>query len=201
MINYPSFYNSAVKLYNENSFERLYKDPIASKKSLMLGGKFLQRKLIVFTYVILIIATFIVFNVTKHVSGNIVFGVAFSLSVLYVIFHIYNLIVYCKNGYIIGENFLEDESSTYIDEKSFYKLYLINTPNEQEITKFEKQAEFIHYLIDRYKITDGQFFLVFYKKNLYEYTNCAVIFYHIFFSALVLACLILNLLHVLGKLK
>ena len=201
MINYPRYYNNSVKLYNENSVEILYLDPTPPKKRLMLGGRLLQRQIVVFLNLVLIICAFISFNITDHVSVKILFGVTFTFSVIYFLLHVYNLIIYAANGYLIGYNFLEDEHSSYVDENSLYKMHLINRPNGQEILNYERHAELIHYLIDRYKITDNSFYLVFYKKPFYEYTNCGIIFLHCFFYTVILSCLVLNILHKVGLIK
>jgi hypothetical protein len=201
MINYPHYYNNSVNLYNENSFERLYLDPTPPKKRLMLGGRFLQRKLVVFLYYVLIICAFIFFNLNNHVTWKILFCVALTISIVYFLLHVYNLIIYVTNDYIIGNNFLEDEDSSYVDENSLYKMHLINRSNQEEISNFERHAELIHYLVNRYKITTSSFYLVFYKKAFYEYTNCGIIFLSWFFYAVILSCFTLNILYYYGLLK
>ena len=199
MINYPSCYNTSIKVFNENSFEIKYKNEKC--KNSMRGGRFLLRKLVAFLYLIFMIIALIVFGVTKEVAGKIMFVVAFALSVIYFIIHMYNLIIYIKNGYIIGDNFIEDDESNFISKSSFYKILEINSFSDQELLKFGRHNDLIRYTIDRYKISDGPFKVVFYKKGFYQYANCGIILFYSFFSTLFLATCILVLLDKLGILR
>ncbi len=189
--NYPSFYNIAVDLYNTCSCEIQFTN--APMKTKMRGGRFLLRKLVVLVYIIFLVTSLIIYGVSKHPAGKILFGIAFIISILYFILPIYNLIIYLKNGNIIAYNFIED--SDFVNKDSSYKVFTIDRRCQEELSQFQDHAQLIQYLINYYRINDSSFKLVFFCENFYQYTGgCGIIIFHFLFATILLSSCVITFL-------